>query len=154
MPYSYLLIALEKTRIINFNALILPIVFLALIFLLKNDYSLLSVAIAKTVAFMICALYLYFSIKISGFNFFDFIIKRMLSICFSLLSLFLIYYFLLPILEKVEPLSAFSTIKTTGIGLIMFSVSFLVYLVFNKKLSVFIKNILRDVFLKKQNIIT
>ena len=145
MPYSYLLIALEKTKIINYNALILPLVFFTLIFFLKNEYSLLGLAIAKTVAFLTSAMYLYFNLKLTNFNFFTFLSKRTLSISLSLSSLFVIYYFSYPILEGIEPKNALSMVKTISFGLIMFFVSFLVYLAFDKKLIILVKNVLSDI---------
>jgi O-antigen/teichoic acid export membrane protein len=150
MPYSYLMLSLEKTRILNINSLLLPIVFLVLIFVLKNISSLLAVAIAKTVAFFISSVFLYLSFKIREFNFFDFILKRALSISLSLVTLFVIYYLLFPYLENIEPKKAFSMVKTIVFGLIMFSISFSVYLAFNKNLILFGKKVLIDILSKNK----
>lgn len=151
MPYSYLLLSLEKTRIININSLLLPIIFLGLTLLLKSSISLLAVAIAKTTAFFISSIFLYFSFKIKEFVFFDFILKRVLCISLSFLTLFIIYYLLFPYLENIEPKKSLSMLKTISLGIIMFSVSFTVYLILNKNLFLFGKNILNEVLSKNNN---
>lgn len=145
MPYSYLLLSLEKTKILNYNSVIIPIVFLILIFVLKNVSSLLSLAIAKTSAFFVSSIFLYFSFKISQFKFLKFILKRISSISLSLIVLFLVYYLLSPYLEDIAPKNTFSMLKTISFGLVMFVISFLVYLVLNKNLIFITKNILNGI---------
>lgn len=150
MPYTYLMISLEKTRILNINSLILPLVFLTLIFVLKNTSSLLAVAIAKTSAFFLSTLFLYFSFKITNFRFFYFIYKRILSIVFSLITLILFYYLFYSYL-KIEPNSTTSIVKTIIFGFILASISFIVYLSFSKDLALFGKNILTNILSNSKN---
>jgi O-antigen/teichoic acid export membrane protein len=150
MPYTYLMISLEKTRILNINSLILPFVFLTLTLLLKNTSSLLAVAIAKTSAFFLSSIFLYFSFKITNFRFFYFIYKRILSIIFSLITLILIYYLFYPYL-KIESNSTTSIAKTIIFGFILASISFIVYLSFSKDLALFGKNILTNALSNSKN---
>jgi O-antigen/teichoic acid export membrane protein len=150
MPYTYLMISLEKTRILNINSLILPFVFLTLTLLLKNTSSLLAVAIAKTSAFFLSSIFLYFSFKITNFRFFYFIYKRILSIIFSLITLILIYYLFYPYL-KIESNSTTSIAKTIIFGFILASISFIVYLSFSKDLALFGKNILANALSNSKN---
>lgn len=141
MPYTYLMISLEKTRILNINSLILPVIFLLLIFVLKNGNSLLVVAIAKTSAFFISSLFLYFSFRIKNFSFLNFISKRILSICFSIITLFFVYHAFNKYLQ-IEANSTYSIVKTISFGLTLASISLIVYLSFSKDLFLFGKNIL------------
>lgn len=152
MPYSYLLLSLEKTKILNYNSLILPVVFFTLIILLKNVSSLLSLAIAKTTAFFVSSIYYYFSFKISEFKLFKFILKRILSVSLSFLVLFLIYYMFSPYLENIAPKKPLSMVKTISFGLIMFAMSFLVYIVLNKNFICIAKNILRGILPMKTKV--
>ena len=145
MPYNYLLLSLEKTRILNINSLILPFVFIGLIFLLKGECSLLAVSIAKTAAFMISACYIYLSYKVKGFNFLNFIFKRIVSICISLIVLFLCYFLLAPYLDDIKSKSSLSIVKTFSIGIVIFSLTISTYLILNKELRLFVKNILFNV---------
>jgi O-antigen/teichoic acid export membrane protein len=150
MPYSYLLLSLEKTKILNINSLILPLVFIVLLFLLKNDYSLLAVGIAKTAAFMVSAFYLYLSYKVKGFNFFSFIFNRIVCIGVSLTILFVSYYLLAPYLDDIKPKNPLSMVKTISIGVLIFSLSMSAYLMVNKDLKLFGKNILSSVLNSKK----
>jgi O-antigen/teichoic acid export membrane protein len=150
MPYTYLMISLEKTKILNINSLILPVVFLALIFVLKNSSSLLAVAIAKTSAFLISSLFLYFSFKIKNFHFFRFIYKRIWSISSSMITLILIYYSFFSYLQ-IEPNSINSILKTIIFGFILASTSLFVYLSFSKDLFLFGKNILISALSNNKN---
>ncbi|QIH39493.1 oligosaccharide flippase family protein [Flavobacterium sp. Sr18] len=150
MPYNYLLLSLEKTRILNVNSLILPLVFIALLFLLKKEFSLLAIAIAKTSAFIISALYLYLSYKVKGFNLFNFILKRIVCIVVSLTILFVSYYFLAPFLENIKPKNPLSMVKTIIVGLIICTLSMSAYLILNKDLKLFAKNILSGVLNSKK----
>ena len=145
MPYSYLLLSLEKTKILNINSLLLPLVFIVLLFLLKEEFSLLAVAIAKTVTFMISAFYLYLSYKVKGFNFFSFIFNRIVCIGVSLLVLFVSYYILAPYLDNIKPKNAFSMVKTISIGVVIFMLALSAYLMLNKDLKLFCKNIISSV---------
>jgi O-antigen/teichoic acid export membrane protein len=146
MPYNYLLLSLEKTKILNINSFILPLVFIFLIFILKDKFSLLAVAIAKTSAFMISSLYIYINYKIKDFNFIKFLIKRIIPIIASLLVLFISYYLLAPLLEHIKPKNVISLVTTFCIGFLIFFLSFSTYLFFNKELKDFIKNIFASVF--------
>jgi O-antigen/teichoic acid export membrane protein len=148
MPYTYLLLSLEKIKILNINSIILPLIFLLLTFLLKNSISLLALAIAKSVAFFISSVYLYFSIKINNFNFFRFFSRRILSVFFSITVLFLLNKLFSPYLQ-VNYISTFSFFKTIFLGLLMFTLSFIVYLFFSKDLYSLGKNILIDILTKK-----
>ena len=150
MPYNYLLLSLEKTKILNINSLLLPLFFLGLFFFLKNDYSLLAIAIAKISTFMISAFYLYLSIKINGFRFLNFILTQIGSISLSLMLLFVSYYLLVPYLEYIESKNTFSMVKTIGVGSIMFAFSMTGYLIPNKGLKLFIKNVLFNVYNSKK----
>ncbi|SHG29686.1 Polysaccharide biosynthesis protein [Flavobacterium fluvii] len=145
MPYSYLLLSLEKTKILNYNSVIIPIVFLTLIIVLKNVSSLLSLAIAKTATFFISSIFLYFSFKISQFKFYKFILNRILSISFSFMILFLTYYLFFPYLVNTVPKNTLSMVKTISFGLIMFTISFFVYIALNKNFIFIAKNILKSI---------
>jgi O-antigen/teichoic acid export membrane protein len=141
MPYTYLLISLEKTRILNINSLILPSVFIIIIFVLKNSSSFFAVAIAKTTAFLISSLFLYLSFKVDKFSFFKLIYKRILSILFSLVTIILLYFVFNSYLH-IETNSAISVIKTILFGIVLASISLVVYLLFSRDLFLFGKNIL------------
>lgn len=150
MPYNYLLLSLEKTRILNINSLILPLVFILLLFLLKKEFSLLAVAIAKTVAFMTSAFYLYLSYNIKGFNIFNFIFNRIVCIVLSLIVLFGSYFFLAPYLDDIKPKNALSMVKIISIGVVIFTLAMSAYLMLNKDLKLFGKNILSSVLNSKK----
>jgi O-antigen/teichoic acid export membrane protein len=150
MPYNYLLLSLEKTRILNINSLILPSIFIVFIFLLKEEITLLAVAVAKTAAFMISAFYIYLSFKVKGFNIFNFLFKRIVCIVASLLVLFVSYYLLAPYLDDIKPKNILSMVMTLSVGVVIFSLSFSSYLLFNKELRIFINNIISSVFKSKK----
>ena len=150
MPYNYLLLSLEKTRILNINSLILPLVFIALLFFLKEKFSLLAVAIAKTFAFITSAFYLYLSYKVKGFNIFSFIFNRIICIGLSLIVLFVIYFLFAPYLDAIKPKDTLSMVKIFSIGVIIFMFAMFTYLMLNKGLKLFAKNILSSVLKSKK----
>ena len=150
MPYNYLLLSLEKTRILNFNSFILPFVFIVLLLLLKEKFSLLAVAIAKTVAFMISAIYIYISYKLKEFNIIDFIFDRIFCISMSLIVLFVGYYLSAPYLDDIKPKNILSLVKTFSIGVVIFSLAMSTYLILNKELRLLGKNILSSVLNTKK----
>ena len=146
MPYNYLLLSLEKTKILNINSIILPFVFIFLIILLKRDYSLLAVAISKTVAFMISSVYIYISFKVVNFNIFNFIINRVVCISISMIVLFASYYLLSPFLYNIEPKNIVSMFKVFTIGFVIFFFSMSTYLLLNKDLRIFFRNVIFSLF--------
>jgi O-antigen/teichoic acid export membrane protein len=111
-PLNYLIIAKEKVKVIYTTSFSLAFIFLVIFFLLKNQYGIVAMAIAKSVSIVFyVAILLLISSKFVKHSLIKLIINLLVRILIPVAVLLIILYLLRPIWKEGNVKSIFGVIR-------------------------------------------